>query len=70
MIRNAEAVEEHFVENMDILMSNINFDVLKGAIQDTVLTTNQTASRMNCSLTVGINMFGLLAIGLPVMDKS
>lgn len=65
MIQNLQAAEEHFIENMDITLSGIDFDILKQAIQDSYFTVNQTATRLDCSLNADVNMLGMASFAWP-----
>jgi hypothetical protein len=70
IIQNYQDAQKHFIENLDISLSNIDFDILKRAMQDTYFTTNQTATRMDCALDVNLNILGYIPYPWSAIEKT
>ena len=70
IIQNYRDAKEHFIENMDIKLSGIDFEIMKRAIQDNYFTANQTATRLDCALNVNVNLLGFITFPWSDVKKT
>ena len=60
---------KHFTQDLDIALSDIDFGVLKRAVQDISLSTKASVTRLECALKTDVTFFGVLSVSLPTQKK-
>ena len=64
-----QSPNDNVIDGVDLLISNIDFDILKRAMQDSYMTINQTATRLDCSFNSDVNVLGMGYVSAPTVTR-